>query len=137
MKVCYLPRDSARPMPEPSSIRDSLPVINLAPALERLGNDRQLLREMAQFYLEDAPQLLAELQRGLNEGDVELVTRSAHSLKGLSSNFDGERAQEAARQVESCGRAGRLADCDKGFAELQAEVQQVIGELRRQVLEDW
>ena len=54
--------------------------MDLEKALERLGGDRVLLRQMAEMYLEDIPQLLKELKDSVARKDAPDATRAAHSI---------------------------------------------------------
>jgi HPt (histidine-containing phosphotransfer) domain-containing protein len=119
----------------PTTSPSAAVVVNLGVALARLGNDHQLLRDMAGFYIEDVPQLMGELRGALESGDQELATRSAHSLKGLSSNFEAPFAVSAAFAVENAAREGDLQKAAGGVEELDAELGRVIQALRAQVLE--
>jgi CheY-like chemotaxis protein len=109
-------------------------VVNLGVALARLGNDQQLLRDMAGFYIEDVPQLMGELRSALETSDAELATRSAHSLKGLSSNFEAPFAVGAALAVENAARVGDLQKAAAGVEELDNELGRVIQALKAEVL---
>jgi two-component system, sensor histidine kinase and response regulator len=109
-------------------------IINLTLARQRLGNDEQLLRDMAGFYIEDAPTLMSDLRSALQNGDVELATRSAHSIKGLSSNFDANQAVRAAIAIEDASRAGDLAAAGTRVDDLDAEIGRVIHALKADVL---
>jgi two-component system, sensor histidine kinase and response regulator len=109
-------------------------VVNLGIALARLGNDQQLLRDMAGFYIEDVPQLMGELRSALETGDAELATRSAHSLKGLSSNFEAPFAVSTAMAVENAARSGDLQKAVAGVDELDNELGRVIQALKAEVL---
>jgi len=110
-------------------------VIHLAPALARLENDRELLCDLARFYLEDCPTLLAELRRGIGIEDFELITRSAHSLKGLASNFDAHRAVAAALAVELSGREKQMLAIQEQLPELEAAAMQVTSALQTELLD--
>jgi CheY-like chemotaxis protein len=109
-------------------------VMDLDMARRRLGNDEQLLRDMAGFYIEDAPTLLRDLREAIDAGDVELATRSAHSVKGLSSNFDAMTAMALAKTIEDAGRAGNLDEARDNVEALDAEVGRVIEALKHDVL---
>ncbi|QDT53673.1 Signal transduction histidine-protein kinase BarA [Caulifigura coniformis] len=118
----------------PTSSPSAAAVVNLGISLQRLGNDQQLLRDMAGFYIEDVPELMGELRSALEADDVELATRSAHSLKGLSSNFEATFAIGAAMAVETAARSGDLAKAAGGVDELDYELGRVIEALKAQVL---
>ncbi|MBX3437645.1 MAG: Hpt domain-containing protein, partial [Planctomycetaceae bacterium] len=83
-------------------------VIDRESALQRLGGNEQLFGRMAQFFLSDSPHLVNQLRKGLQTRDAELVTRAAHSLKGLASNFDARMVVDAAQQLEDLGRAKKF-----------------------------
>jgi two-component system, sensor histidine kinase and response regulator len=118
----------------PATSPSAAAVVNLGIALARLGNDQQLLRDMAGFYIEDVPQLMGELRSALETGDVELATRSAHSLKGLSSNFEATFAVSAAYAVENAARGNDLQKAAAGVDELDNELGRVIQALKAEVL---
>ncbi len=111
-------------------------VVDLGVSLQRLGNDRQLLKDMANFYVEDVPTLISELRSALETGDIELATRSAHSLKGLSANFEARFAVEAALAVETAARAGDLAQASGGRENLEHEIGRVVEALKSENLAD-
>ena len=69
-------------------------------ALKRLGGSMDLLKDMFQFFIEDAPVLLDTLDKSLAEEDTEEAYRAAHSLKGLASNFDADAVTGPAKQIE-------------------------------------
>jgi HPt (histidine-containing phosphotransfer) domain-containing protein len=100
----------------------SEPVLDLEAALVRLGGDRELLRDLIGFFFEDSPPLLEQIERGLAAREPSVVERSAHSLKGLSSNFSAARAVQAALRLEKMGHAGNLADGATALTELHREV---------------
>jgi HPt (histidine-containing phosphotransfer) domain-containing protein len=108
--------------------------IDLAQALRRLGNDSELLRELALICVEDAPGLLENAAKGLDPAQLDAAARSAHSLKGLSSNFSAAAAQ-AAHAAEAAIRSGDGARIESSLATLQTFTGRLIAELKRSVLE--
>ncbi len=83
--------------------------LDLESALTRLGGDRDLLKDMLEFLQQDIPPLLEEIHSSFNQCDAERMERAAHSLKGLSSNFDATEVVKLAAEVERLGRQGDLA----------------------------
>ena len=102
-----------------------------------MGGDQNLFCSLARFFIEDAPDLLRQIQDGLLRENAEQVTRAAHSLRGLAANFDALIAVEAARQVEDLGRSGRLTAAFESTALLEREVLRLnealapFGEVKR------
>lgn len=110
------------------------PVLNLAVARQRLGGDEELLRDLAGFFIEDAPRLLEDTRLALESGDAENATRHAHSLKGLASNFEANSAVELAQRLESCARAQQFSLAIGLCDPLHQAVMRVIEALQTQVL---
>ncbi len=91
-------------------------------ALKRLSGDQELFRELAIYFVEDAPELLRAMRAGLAEGSAEDVRRAAHSLRGLAANFDAEQAMAIAGSIEQiCGK-GELQLVPPALERLEVEV---------------
>jgi two-component system, sensor histidine kinase and response regulator len=82
---------------------------NRAEALERLGGDEGLLRELCEIFLQESPKLLRNLRQAVTEGDASSVMRAAHSLRGEVSYLGAAEASEAAQQLEYMGDHNNLA----------------------------
>lgn len=112
-----------------ASLTDRLP-FNEHTALQRIGGDQRLLHDLAVFYVEDAPSLLATLREAVRNGDAEGVMHAAHVLKSLSSNLDAHQAVALAAVLESAGRSGDLKVATELVPELEASVSAVLKGLR-------
>lgn len=123
--------------PARSASADRVPAdagIDLPQSLRRLGNDPELLRELALIFVEDAPGLLAGAAKGIDPAQLEEAARSAHSLKGLASNFSAAAA-EAAQIAETAIRSGDRDRIESSLATLQTFTERLISELQRSVLD--
>ncbi len=114
----------------PGASRGLSNVIDFEGALERMDGNRNLLVDMANFFLEDAPELLERIRVGLRDGQAEEVQRAAHSLKGLASNFGAELTVVTARSIERSAAAGRLQAASAEAAELEHCVEELMEALR-------
>lgn len=108
-------------------------VMLLEVALARMGNDRTLLLQLAEFFLEDAPKLLAEIDSGVKADELAIVSRAAHSLKGLAANFEAIPAVAAARRVEEDGKQQEMAKLPADISALQAEIDKLMQALETEV----
>lgn len=97
-------------------------VFDFEGALKRLGGDKELFREIVQFFFEDSPGLIHKLRCGLRDRNATAVERAAHALKGMAANFDAHRAVEAAYRVESLGALEKLAEVPAALEGLEEEV---------------
>jgi HPt (histidine-containing phosphotransfer) domain-containing protein len=120
----------------PAAPAERASAISLPPALDRLGNDILLLRELAGFYLEDVPPLLGQMEHDLAGGNAAAVAHAAHSIKGLSANFDAVEAVEVAQAIERSGGQRDLGEIRQRLPALRKAVERVIKALREEVLAD-
>jgi HPt (histidine-containing phosphotransfer) domain-containing protein len=88
---------------------------------ELVGGDVEALHEIAQAFLEDAPERIGELRRGLAAGDDALVRRSAHTLKSTALTFGASELGEACRELEEAARVGRLDDAQQLAGRVDSE----------------
>lgn len=117
---------------EPES--DAQTVLNLRATLDRLGGDMALLQDVAQIVVEDAEVLLLEIEEALKNEQPDRAALSAHSLKGLVSNFNAEFCAAAAKAVEQAGRAGDLPAVQRSLDSLRREVDRLVTALKQEVL---
>jgi len=121
---------------EESHMDNDEPKLDLEAERERLGGDEELLREIAAMFVTECPAMLEEIQGAIQTGDVKLLHRSAHSMKGLVSNFGAETAYELSLALETKGKQGDLIDAEVTFQMLKAELERVtrvIGSLASEV----
>ena len=97
-------------------------LLDIEGALQRLGGDRALLVELAQFFLEDSPGLLDQVREAVRSGNARTVQRGAHSLKGLAGNFGAREAVDAASSVEESGQRGDLAAAAAALPHLERQI---------------
>jgi len=90
--------------------------------LARIGGDEELLREIIDLYLEDAPSVMATIAGALAAGDCEGVWKGAHRLKGAVGSLSATAAFTAAQRLEAAGKDGDLAALAPAFAALEHEV---------------
>ena len=95
---------------------------NRAEALERLGGDEALLRELCGIFLEEYPQLLGKLRKAIEGGDASSLMRAAHSLRGEVGYFGAAEASQAAQQLENMGAANNLNGASETLIVLEREI---------------
>jgi two-component system, sensor histidine kinase and response regulator len=98
-------------------------------SLHRMGGDHQLFHEMVGLLHADAPQLLGIVTGCFESGDFAGLERAAHTLKGLASNFGGQRAVAAAAEVERLAKARQSARLPAALDELNAALEELMGAL--------
>jgi HPt (histidine-containing phosphotransfer) domain-containing protein len=116
----------------PESVLLDLPMLDAIRQLDDGGTG--LLSQVVRMYFEAAPELLAKLRRGLDEGDYDLIRQSAHSLKSASANLGAVRLVDLCKRVESAARGGTLGPETPQAHELEAEFGRVRAALEREVI---
>jgi PAS domain S-box-containing protein len=99
-------------------LQPSTTSFNFSEALSNIGGDENLLAELAGIFLEEYPEILANVRKAVASNDSEALVYHAHALKGSVGNFVAADAQNAARKLEQMGREGDLTDATTALSEL-------------------
>ena len=98
-----------------------------------LDETLEVLSEFTGMYREQAPGHIAAIRDAFAAGDLEALSRAAHTLKGSSANLGVKRVAETARQLERAGRAneadgvpGWIGELDGRHGEACAALQALI-----------
>lgn len=108
---------------------NDLPSFNRVVALERVGGDEELLREVVQIYLAEYPGLLDAIRQAVATRSAEGLHRSAHTLKGSLATMGAEAAAALAFALEAKGRNSELSGVLEKFQELEAELMRLQTDL--------
>jgi HPt (histidine-containing phosphotransfer) domain-containing protein len=107
-----------------------LPYMDPDGTLKRLGNDLELMDQIIEIFLEDAPTLVHAAREALAKGDPAELRRSAHSLKGMMAQLSATQGVNAALRVEQCAALGDLPsasplihECGERVADLTRVLQ--------------
>lgn len=103
--------------------------IDLSGALRRLRGDNDLLLELINFFLEDYPQVAADLHRAARENRGDDLALAAHSMKGLAANFDAQQVVETAGAIEQHAKGGNLASAAELIPSLDAAIERLSADL--------
>ncbi len=102
-------------------------------ALEQLHasmGDAAIVAEIVEAFLEDAPQLLADLRQALERGDAPALRRAAHSLKGNGREFGATEFATLCAQLEEHGKRGALEEVEELLGRTEQEFERVRAALR-------
>jgi CheY-like chemotaxis protein len=99
--------------------------------LEMVGEKAdEILVEMIDCYLEDAPKLLQAIAQAFDRGDAITLRRAAHTLKSSSATFGAKELSHLCRQLELSSQTGTPeCEVDK-LPQLEAEYKRVEAALR-------
>lgn len=114
-------------------IPEHLDGLDVSAALDRIGGDEDLLKEIASIFLEEYPSQLAEVRGAVRERDAAAIQHAAHSIKGSLANFGAEQARQAALRLEMMGRDNDLAAAEEALADLERAVEAIKPQLAKLV----
>lgn len=119
------PQDSSSP--QATVLDDSVIAM-----LRELGGDDEpdLLEELVEVFLADAPGRIRDMRAAIDRGDLELLERAAHTLKSSAANLGALVLSEHARQLETAVRAGASVPLDELAAHCQAALDDAERALR-------
>ena len=103
----------------------AMAVFDLSQALEVMDGDVALFQEIANLFLESAPDHLAQIQEGIIQRNAEVLERAAHSLKSSVGHFGARRAFDMAYRMEVLGKEGRFAEAEVVWPELGKELREL------------
>ena len=104
-------------------------VVNWEAARETVSGDDELLGEVIEAFLEEAPQTLKQLNSAIAFGDGKVVRRAAHTLKGNFRALGCGPASAVAKDVEDAGRDEDMPRAGKLAESLKTELEAVTSEL--------
>jgi HPt (histidine-containing phosphotransfer) domain-containing protein len=90
-----------------------------------LDGDPELLNELIDLFLVDAPALMQSLNDAVERQDAESLTQTAHSLKGSASNLGARGMAAVCAHLERRGRAGSLRGAESACRTLRKEFEVV------------
>jgi HPt (histidine-containing phosphotransfer) domain-containing protein len=85
----------------------------------------ETVRELIGSYLQEAPQLLADLRAAWTRRSVDAVRLAAHTMKSTSKVFGASRLAVLSAQIEEGARAGTIPKDPQALSEIEAEFGRV------------
>ena len=103
--------------------------VDLAALREDLGDDDEMVRDLSRMFANDTPQLMQEIERALEAGELKTVQRTAHRLKGSIGVFHAPEVFAVAHQMETAGEHGDAARAREVLPELHHAIQAMLAQL--------
>ena len=128
-------KESGNEFPHSKSALDSAPVpadsrrLNWTKALRFVGNDESLLSEVLAAFVEECPDLQAQLQRAATNKDWLTVAKTSHTLQAALRLFGGE-AVDLAIALEGRCKRGPTDECPVLFEKFRRELENVQAEVQ-------
>ncbi len=92
--------------------------LDLENAIERMG-DKEIFLEIARFFAAGLPDSIAKMDEALARGDLESLSRLAHSCKSNCAAMGAENERAMCLTLEQAGRAADKTLAGVALAELK------------------
>jgi len=97
--------------------------------MEAVGGDHDLLLELIDAFVKDAPMQLDSLRAAILAGDMATTRRAAHTLKGNSRYFGAHSVVDVALELEEQARQGTLTNPQELLDKLSGMLQNLTSSL--------
>ena len=97
------------------------------------GMGDEVLADLTQLFVGQAPQLIAELFAAHAAADLSGMTATAHFLKGSSGQFGAHHLQHLCAEIEKAGRQQSIHQLPDLLESVAREVQHVIAALKKEL----
>ncbi|WP_372832766.1 PAS domain-containing protein [Pontibacterium sp.] len=94
-------------------------------ALEGVGGDADILKELVELFYDECPKLMSEIHATLAAGDAVALRRAAHTLKGTVAVFAAKRTVASALKLELMAREAELDAAPEALSALESDVERL------------
>jgi PAS domain S-box-containing protein len=110
----------ATPIPiQPFEATSNIEILNWADAVEHMEGDEDLLKELAEVFLQDNDRYRQEIQKALDAKNSEQLRRAAHTLKGALGHFCATAVVKVTVELETLAQECKLAAAATAYARLE------------------
>ena len=106
-------------------------LVDWAVALDAVGGDADLLRDVVDAFLMEGPRQLLAAEQAIRDGDHVTLRRAAHTLKGNARYFGAQEMYDLAYELELLGEKQQFA----GTEEIRGKIVEVMAKLTPVLLE--
>ena len=105
--------------------------IDIPYALELMGNDKHILREVSRAIIRRFPKDLTEIEVAMADGDYGTVERISHSMKSAAKSVGAVSLKKIAFELEQSGKKSDFQHMTALLPELKRITKAVINELKK------
>lgn len=117
---------------EPQSAEwENLPRFDPAGFQEQMMYDRELAVEIINLFLDECVDQIAEMQQASIDGNLPLLSRAAHTVKGSLGSLHALRSRSCAQELELAAKHGESGRCGPLLDRLIGELAALRPELIR------
>ena len=107
--------------------------LGVVETLREMADDDNLVIELLEGFLRDAPRTVARARDRATAGDHSGAADAAHKLKSAAGNLGAHALSQLSLRLETAGRAGPSPDLEQLVHDVEVELEQVVEALSRRV----
>jgi HPt (histidine-containing phosphotransfer) domain-containing protein len=119
----------ARTGDPPLNAESEFPIFEMEQFRAQVSNDDDLMGEIIDLFLAEAPGQILEMSEALAAPDFDLLARVAHTIKGSFATLRAGQARRHAQQLETAAKACDATQCSQTLAALKYDLELLEPEL--------
>jgi HPt (histidine-containing phosphotransfer) domain-containing protein/CheY-like chemotaxis protein len=103
--------------------RSGLPILDLEEFRAQVSQDNDLMRDIIDLFLTESPGQMTEMCEALSAGDLDRLSRVAHTIKGSFAALHAEQARCHAQDLETAAKSSDAAECAGRLCVLEQDLE--------------
>jgi two-component system, sensor histidine kinase and response regulator len=99
--------------------------------LRELSSDTDMLGELIDIYVSEAPSRLAQINNAISFDDMQALAFAAHTLRGSSSTLGATKLAEHLDQLEIAARGSDTAACKQLLPKITSALEEAVTRLKQ------
>jgi len=96
-----------------------------------MDNDEEIIRVVAEAFLQDIPDRIISLEKAIKDNNIEEISEIAHSIKGTAANISADALSSSALKIEQALKKGDASKIQPIFEEMQVGFVQLKNILQK------
>ena len=92
--------------------------------------DKEIIKEVIDIFVDEYDNRISNLQKNIEDKDLNNLAFNAHSLKSVISNYMAPKAYELTRKLEELAKNKSEVEIPQIFAELKITTKELLFELK-------
>jgi PAS domain S-box-containing protein len=118
------------PTPAPSPDQKNTGSVDLSALLAGFGGRADLVKEVIDVFLVDAPAMLIRLNEAARASNAADLAAAAHAIKGSAGLFSQGEVYDHARDLELRARGGDVTAAERACEEIERSLSTLMAELK-------
>jgi CheY-like chemotaxis protein/HPt (histidine-containing phosphotransfer) domain-containing protein len=129
-----LKKDLGQDAPDDEIKKEDSPM-NFEKALREFEGNREILMELLWKLIEDVKDQIGKIHKAIHDGNIEVVKREAHTIKGGASMLTANDLSSVASELEQIAKAGSLEGSTEIIERIEKEFNRLEDYVRIRSLE--